>query len=188
MIAYRRFLTSFLLAAIVALLAVGSRPATAASAADIDRQVANALQRLYAGAPETRKLAGIAKGVLVFPGVVKGGLVVGGQYGAGALRVKGKTAGYYNLAGLSYGLQAGAQTFDYALFFMTDAALDYLKNTRGWEIGVGPTVVVADKGMAASLSTTTAKNDVYAFIYGQKGLMAGIGLQGAKITEIHPDK
>ncbi len=94
--------------------------------------------------------------------------------------------GYYNMVAGSYGLQAGVQSFDYAMFFMTDSALDYLNSSAGFEVGVGPSVVVVDAGIAKSLTTTTAKDDVYAFIFGQKGLMAGLGLQGSKITRIKP--
>jgi lipid-binding SYLF domain-containing protein len=100
---------------------------------------------------------------------------------------KGRTAGYYNIAAASYGLQAGVQSFSYALFFMDDASLNYLDRSGGWEIGVGPSIVVVDAGMAKSLTTTTAKSGVYAYIFSQKGLMAGLGLQGSKITRIHPD-
>lgn len=72
------------------------------------------------------------------------------------------------------------------MFFMTPDALDYLNNSAGWEIGVGPSIVVVDEGVAKTLTTTTAKDDVYAFIFGQKGLMAGLGLQGSKITRMNP--
>ncbi|MDD5320879.1 MAG: YSC84-related protein [Methylococcales bacterium] len=87
----------------------------------------------------------------------------------------------------SYGFQAGVQSFSYALFFMDDASLNYLNRSEGWEIGVSPSIVVVDKGLAKSLTTTTAKSGVYAFIFDQKGLMAGIGLQGSKISRINPD-
>ena len=90
---------------------------------------------------------------------VKGGLIVGGQYGEGALRRGGKTQGYYSSAAASYGLQAGVQSFGYAMFFMTDDALAYLKKSKGWEVGVGPSFVVVDDGMASSLTTTTDGRD-----------------------------
>ena len=96
----------------------------------------------------------------------------------------GKAVGFYNTAGASYGLQAGAQKFGYALFFMNDGALGYLGRSDGFEIGVGPSVVVMDEGMAKQTSTTTLTQDVYGFIFGQSGLMAGLGLQGNKITKI----
>ena len=102
---------------------------------------------------------------LVFPDVLKAGLLVGGQFGEGALIKGGKTAGYYNTVAASYGLQAGAQSFGYALFFMTDAALGYLGKSEGFEVGVGPSVVVVDSGMAKSLTTTTTRDEVYAFFF-----------------------
>ncbi|MGZ8165054.1 MAG: lipid-binding SYLF domain-containing protein [Methylobacter sp.] len=158
------------------------------SAAEIDREVDYSLRDLYETTPAARKLAAKAKGILVFPRIVKAGFMVGAQYGrGGALRVKGRTVGYYNSVAASYGFQAGVQSFGYALFFMNDDAMDYLNRSEGWELGVGPSIVVVDAGVARSLTTTTAKDDVYAFIFDQKGLMAGVGLQGSKITRIHPD-
>lgn len=162
--------------------------AAAASAGEINRDVDIALQHLYKTTPAARKMAGIAKGILVFPDIIKGGFIIGGQYGEGALRVGGKTKGYYRTVAASYGLQAGAQSFGYALFFLSDADLKYLKNSGGWEVGVGPTIVVMDEGAARSFTTTTARSGVYAFFFDQKGLMAGLGIQGSKITEIQPGK
>jgi lipid-binding SYLF domain-containing protein len=161
---------------------------SADTAAQIDRDVDSAIEKLYSSSPAAKELSKVAKGILVFPSVVKGGLIIGGQYGKGALRVDGKTVGYYSTAAASYGLQAGAQTFGYAMFFMTESALEYLKKSSGWEIGVGPSIVVVDEGLARSLSTTTAKEDIYVFFFSQKGLMAGLGIQGSKITQIHPEK
>ena len=112
--------------------------------------------------------------------------MVGGQYGEGALLQGGKSVAYYSTAGVSYGLQAGAQKYGYAMFFMDNKALAALDKADGFEVGVGPSVVVVDEGMARSMTTTTMKDDIYAFIFGQKGLMAGIGLQGNKITKIEP--
>jgi lipid-binding SYLF domain-containing protein len=109
---------------------------------------------------------------------------VGGQYGKGALRVGNQTTGHYETVAASYGLQAGAQSFGYALFFMSDTALGYLNTSQGWEIGVGPSVVVVDEGMAKTLTTTTVQKGVYAFIFNQQGLMAGLGIQGSKVTKI----
>ena len=113
-------------------------------------------------------------------------MMVGGQFGDGALRKAGKTVGYYNPVSASYGLQFGAQVFAYVLLFMTDTALTYLDRSEGFEVGVGPSVVVADKGFAKTLTTTTAQSDIYAFIFDQEGAMAGLGLQGSKITKINP--
>ncbi|MGR8999327.1 MAG: lipid-binding SYLF domain-containing protein [Gammaproteobacteria bacterium] len=160
----------------------------AGSPADIVRNSNAALQDLYANNPEARHLARRAKGILVFPGIVKAGFLIGAQYGSGGVLFKnGRTAGYYNIIAGSYGLQAGVQSFSYALFFMDNASLNYLNRSEGWEIGVGPSIVIVDEGIAKSLTTTTAKSGVYAFIFGQKGLMAGIGLQGSKISRIDPN-
>ena len=164
---------------------IGPNKARAASGAEIDRNVDAALKTLFAKSASAKALAEKAQGILVFPGIVKAGFVVGGQYGEGALRKDGKTVGYYNSVAASYGWQAGIQKFGYALFFMSDSAMKYLDKSNGWELGTGPSIVVVDVGAARSLSTTTAKSDIYAFFFSQKGLMAGIGLQGTKITRLN---
>jgi len=180
----------FMLAAALAIvLSAGfltPRPAAAASDVKIDREVDAALANLYAGSPQARALADKARGILVFPRVYKAGLFFGGHYGEGSLRVAGKTVGYYDTTAVSYGLQAGAQYYGYVLFFMTDAGLSYLDQSGGWEIGVGPSIVVVDQGMASSMTSTTTQSDIYAFIFNQKGLMAGLGLQGSKIHKFTP--
>jgi len=161
-----------------------ARPAVAASRAEINRDVDSALAILYAKDSDARTLTSQAKAVLVFPSIVKAGFLFGAQYGEGALREKGKTVGYYNTVAASYGLQAGVQVFGYALFFMTDSAVRYLANSGGFELGVGPSIVVLDAGAAKALTTTTAQKDMYAIFFNQKGLMAGLGLQGSKISRI----
>lgn len=162
--------------------------ATADTAVEIDRDVDNAIQKLYADSSAAKELSTIARAILVFPKIVKGGLIVGGQYGQGALRVGGKTYGYYSTTAASYGLQAGVQTFGYAMFLMTDDAVEHMKKSEGWEVGVGPSVVVVDEGVARSLTTSTAKEGIYVFFFDQKGLMAGLGIQGSKINRIEPDE
>ncbi len=169
-----------------ATLALVGQSAMAAGAAEIERDAKASLQKLYASVPAAKALGQNAQAVLVFPKVTKAGLGVGGQFGEGALLQKGKVAGFYNTAGASVGLQAGAQQFGYAMFFMNANALAQLNNAAGFEVGVGPTVVVMDEGKAKTMTTTTAKDDIYAFIFGQKGLMAGLGIQGNKITKINP--
>ena len=170
------------------ILTVGAGPALAARAREIDQAVDAALKKLYAGTPAAGVLRDKAKGILVFPSILKAGFIFGAQGGDGALRKGGKTAGYYRTLAASYGFQAGIQSFGYALFFLTDSALAYLDRSQGWEIGTGPSVVIVDAGMGKSLSSTTLRNDVYAVIFDQKGLMAGIGIQGSKITKISPGK
>jgi lipid-binding SYLF domain-containing protein len=162
--------------------------ALAASASEIDRNATAALQTLYKTTPGAKELASNAKGILIFPNIVKAGFIIGGQYGDGVLREKGRAVGYYRSIAASYGLQVGVQSFGYVLLFMDDASLQYLKKSEGWEIGTGPSVVVLDKGFGKSMTTTTMRKGVYAFIFSQKGLMAGIGLQGSKITRITPDE
>ena len=159
-------------------------PAAKAPASKLTRDSQSALQRLYAGSPTAKALGAQATAILVFPSVKKAGFIVGGQYGEGTLFKGGKAAAHYSTAGVSYGLQAGAQEFGYAMFFMNDNALAQLDKADGFEVGVGPSVVVVDQGMAKSATTTTMKDDIYAFVFGQRGLMAGIGLQGNKITRI----
>jgi len=176
---------SFLYGAIV-MVVMGLSPALAGSAAEIDREVSAALAHLYKESETAKDFGRVAKGILVFPDVYKAGFLVGAAFGDGALLKNGRTAGYYRSLEGSYGLQIGAQSFGYVLFFMKDKALAYLDKSEGWEIGMGPSLVVVDKGFAGSMTTTTAKDDVYAFFFDQKGIMGGLGLKGSKITRIHP--
>ena len=175
--------TVFILALAAAALTPLS-PALAASPEAIDQEAVAALDRLNARTPVAKMLAERAKGILIFPSVVKAGFIFGAEYGNGVLRKQGKTVGYYNLVAASYGLQAGVQDFEYAMFFMTDGAMAYFDKTDGFEVGVGPSVVIVDQGVARTLTTTTVQSDVYAFVFGEQGLMAGAGLQGSKITRI----
>jgi lipid-binding SYLF domain-containing protein len=122
--------------------------------------------------------------VLVFPRIVKVGFLFGGAYGEGALLQQGGTVGYYNSAAVSYGLRASVQWFGYALFFMNQPALAYLNSSEGFQVGLGPSVVIVDQGMAKQFSSTTLTHDVYGFIFDQNGLMAGLGIEGTKITKI----
>lgn len=186
-------LISLLLAATVTLTggcqsttSAEQQAASVAEANTLESKARTALEQLYETTPSAKMLGDKAKGVLVFPSIVKAGLMAGGQYGRGVLFKQGQVVGYYNTVAASFGLQAGAQSFSYAMFLMDDNALNYLDRSGGWEIGVGPSVVVVDAGVARSLTTTTARKDVYAFIFGQQGLMAGLGLQGSKITKITP--
>ncbi len=174
------------LAAAATLFLVPAAPAMAASAAELSRDANKALQSLYAKVPAAKTIGAKAQAILVFPTITKAGLGIGGQYGDGALIKGGKVVGYYNTSGISSGLQAGAQQYGYAMFFMNEAALKALDSTAGFEVGVGPSIVVLDEGKAKTTTTTTMKDDIYAFIFSQQGLMAGLGLQGNKITKINP--
>jgi len=161
--------------------------AAAATKSEIDRESWQALTTLYQTTPGAKAQANRSKGVLIFPSIVKGGFIVAGQYGDGRLTRAGRVAGYYRSVAASVGFQAGAQSFGYVLFFMDDASLAYLDKSDGWELGTGPSLVVLDEGFAKNLSTTTLHSGVYAFVFGQKGLMGGVGIQGSKITRINPD-
>src|SRR5687768_1206551 len=161
--------------------------ALASSASEIDRTAGQALTTLYKNTPDAKTLADKAVAVLVFPKIVKGGFIIAGQFGDGALRKNGKTTAYYRSLAASYGFQAGAQAFGYVLFFMDDASVRYLDNSDGWEVGTGPSLVVLDAGFGKNLTTTTLQKGVYAFIFDQKGLMGGVGIQGSKITKINPN-
>lgn len=161
--------------------------ADTSSASQIARDSRAALASLYAQNPKARALGKKAKGVLVFPSVVKGGFMVAGQAGNGALiRSNGAINDYYQTTAASYGIQAGVQEFGYALFLMDSSAFRNINSNEGWEVGTSPSLVVVDKGMAASLSTTTINKGTYAFFFNQRGLMGGLGLQGSKITRIQP--
>ncbi len=184
MMRHSRLAALFVALAFVGVTLVSQHPASAASAAQISYDANLALKNLYAKTPSAKSLGQEAKAILVFPSIVKGGFIVGGQYGEGALMRDGKVVAYYNSIAASYGLQAGLQKYGYAVFFMTESALKYLDKSDGWEIGLAPNIVVVDVGAAGGISTTTAKADVYAFFFDQKGLMAGLGLQGTKITRI----
>jgi lipid-binding SYLF domain-containing protein len=169
-------------------MALATFSAQAATQEELDQEADETIKMLLENEEAARKMNAVAKGVLIFPDVIKAGFLIGGQYGNGVLREEGKTTGYYNTAAGSYGLQAGAQKFGYVMMFMTDTALEYLHSSSGWEVGIGPSIVVVDAGIAKSLTTTSAKDDIYVFFVDQKGLMAGLGVQGSKITKINPDK
>jgi lipid-binding SYLF domain-containing protein len=175
--------TRWLLIAVIAVL-LAPAGAIAADRAALERDARNAYQKLIARLPVAKTLSRDAVAVLVFPKIIKAGLVVGGQSGDGVLFRNGTAAGYYNTSGASYGFQAGVQEYGYAMFFMNEKSLNALTANEGFEVGVGPSVVVVDQGMGKSLTSTTATNDIYAFIFSQKGLMAGVGLQGNKITRL----
>lgn len=174
------------LLAMALLLVLSPLNVIADSKGEMQKEARAALNELYTTSPASKALGKDAKGILVFPSIVKGGFIAGGQFGEGVLFKGGKVAGYYNTAAASFGLQAGLQKFGYALFFMNDSDLKWLGKSEGWEIGIGPSITIVDKGIASSLTTTTLREGVYAFFFDQKGLMAGAGLQGTKITEINP--
>ena len=172
--------------ALAAALGPLTQSAQAATAAELNANGATALRALLAESTKAAMFNGHARAVLVFPRIFKAGFMVGAQTGDGVLFVRGRPTAYYNISAGSFGLQAGGQAFSYVLFFMNNKALAYLEKSDGWSIGSGPSVVVIDKSKAMSNTTTTLTQDVVAFPFGGKGLMAGLGLEGSKITPIHP--
>ncbi len=181
----RRHFTQTLLASTAALLlATAGGAATAASAEDLDKDAAQALQALYKTRPVAEVISKKAKAILVFPKIVKAGLVFGGSYGEGVLLKGAKVTEYYNSVSASWGWQAGAESYTYVVFLMSDKAVKYLEKSKGWEFGVGPSLVIVNEGVAKNLSTTTLKDDAYAFINDQQGLMASLSIEGTKISRI----
>ncbi|MGA9913016.1 YSC84-related protein [Paraburkholderia sp.] len=162
-------------------------PSAAGTDPELEAKARAALQQLAGTAPRTQQLQQAAKAVLVFPDILKVGFIAGAQGGKGVMfGPDGTVLGYYTARAVSWGLQAGGQSFSEAMFLMSDSAVSYLNSSDGWSVGVGPSVVVVDAGMGKSMTSTTLKSDVYAFIFGQQGLMAGMGVQGQKISKYTP--
>jgi lipid-binding SYLF domain-containing protein len=179
--------TSLLLGMVAAVIV--TTPAEAGkskTAIRIDMEAKAALNKLYKSNPGARRLGAKATAILVFPTILKAGFMYGAATGYGALLQKGKTIGYYDTFSASYGFQAGIQGFGYALFFMGKDSLSYLDKSGGFELGVGPSLVVLDAGMAKKMSSTTVQKGVYAIIFDQKGIMGGAGIEGTKISKFHP--
>jgi len=185
MIKIQRSLHRLLLVTAAALsLATMGNQAYAASAEDLNADAAQALQTLYKNNPAAEAIGKKAKAILIFPKIIKAGLVFGGSYGEGVLNKNSQPAGYYNSVSASWGWQAGAESYGYVVFLMSNKAIKYLDASKGWEIGVGPTLVVVNEGIAKNLSSSTLKDDAYAFIFDQQGLMASLSIEGTKISRI----
>jgi lipid-binding SYLF domain-containing protein len=177
---------TFYLALIIGAVTMLSFGANAATKEELSKDSYRALQMLLDKNPSAVEISKKAKAVLIFPNIVKAGLVFGGAYGEGVM--KSGTApvieGYYNSIAASFGWQAGAQSYGYVVFLMTDKAVKYIHDTKGWEIGVGPTIVVVNEGVAKNLTTSSLQDDAYAFIFDQQGLMASLSIEGTKISHI----
>ena len=177
-------LRTILLAIIALIFTTFSGNAIAMSATDLNHDADHTLHILTSTTPLAANIAGRAKAILIFPNIVKAGLAFGGAYGEGVLKQHNKIEGYYNFISASFGWQAGAQSYGYVVFLMNDKAVQYVRKTHGWEVGVGPTIVIVNEGVAKNLSTTTLKDDAYAFIFDQQGLMASLSIEGTKISRI----
>jgi lipid-binding SYLF domain-containing protein len=159
--------------------------AYAATPEDLSKDANQALAMLVKANPVAADISKKAKAVLIFPNIVKAGLIFGGAYGEGVLKQDGNVSGYYNSVTASFGWQAGAQSYGYVVFLMSDKAVKYIRETHGWEIGVGPTVVMVNEGVAKNLTSSTLKDDAYAFIFDQQGLMASLSIEGTKISRVN---
>ncbi|MBM4196724.1 MAG: hypothetical protein FJ197_06435 [Gammaproteobacteria bacterium] len=171
----------------LALLAMSNGPAAQAAgstAAEIDQKVNAALQRLRTEIPGSASVLAKAQGVLVFAEVIKAGFVIAGEGGEGALRIGGNTAAYYSIFSGSVGFQAGGQKRDIIMVFLDDDALKKFQASDGWKVGADGTVTLIDVGASGSIDTATLKKPIVAFVVGQKGLMAGVSLDGSKITKL----
>jgi lipid-binding SYLF domain-containing protein len=164
--------------------AANSTAGNADKRASINHDVDATLSRLYASVNGSRELVAKARGVLVFPQVVQAGLVVGGQYGQGALRVGGRTEGFYSTAAGSFGLQAGAQSKAIIFCFMTENALADFRSRNGWAVGGDATVAVVKVGANGNIDSSTATAPVQAFVLTNAGLMAGVSLEGTKVSRL----
>lgn len=168
------------------LLYMAGTPVTAyaASALEIDAKVDATLDRFYAEIPEAKSLAAKASGILIFPSVIKAGFGIGGEYGEGALRIAGRTVAYYSTAAASIGFQLGAQSKSVILMFMTGDSLSAFRSSEGWKVGVDGSVALIRIGAGGSIDTANIRDPLIGFIYGQKGLMYNLTLEGSKLTRI----
>jgi lipid-binding SYLF domain-containing protein len=156
------------------------------SAPVIVRRARDSLAHLYATNATAKAIGASARAVLVFPSIVKAGFVVGGMGGDGALLTPKQVLGFYRIVAGSVGFQLGAQTFSYAMFLINEKAVQHARSSNGWAVGVGPSLVFVDAGASKNLDTTNLSKDIYAFAYGERGLMGGITLDGSKISKITP--
>jgi lipid-binding SYLF domain-containing protein len=164
-----------------------SHTAQAATKTEIDASVSVALKKFATSVKGGEAFLKAAKGELVIPRIKQAGFVVGGKYGNGALRVGGKSVGYYNLAAGSVGLQIGAQEFNVLLCFMDEEALKKFRSSSGWQVGIDGQVALITIGAGGSVDTTKLKEPIVGFVFGQKGLMADISLEGLKFTKTNPE-
>ncbi len=175
-----------LVMAAVMVLTLGAGGVWAKTAKEINAGVNACLERFYQQVKGGKEMAAKAKGILVMPGVIKAGLVVGGEYGEGALRVGGKTVSYFNLASGSIGFQIGGEAKDIVILFMTDAVLKTFQTSQGWEAGVDGNVALVNIGGGERVDFTKLRDPIVGFVFDVKGLMADISLKGAKFTKINP--
>lgn len=170
--------------AVSLLLGTVGLPVLATTAADLDADVAHALNTLYSTPPEAKGLANNSLAVLVFPKNIKAGLSFGGSYGEGVITRGGKFYAYCNSVSTAWGWQAGAESYGYVVFLMNDKVVKFLDKNNGWEVGAVPSLVLLDEGGRKSIAASSVRDETYANVFDQQGLMASLCIEGAKITEI----
>jgi lipid-binding SYLF domain-containing protein len=170
--------------AVIGVAMAAAPRAEAASAAAIDADVRATIDRFYAQIGGARELAEKSYGILIFPSVVKAGFGIGGEYGEGALSVRGQPTTYYNTVGASFGFQLGVQSRSVIIMFMTPEALGQFRRSQGWKVGVDGSVAIITVGVGGSIDTNKITSPVIGFILDPKGLMYNLTLEGTKITRI----
>ncbi len=155
-----------------------------ATKAEIDERVHVAMHQFYELNPQHKDLVARAKGVLVFPRITKGGVGIGGEFGEGALRIDGKDVAYYSVSSASVGLTLGLAKRKEVILFMTQDALDKFMNSQGWTIGADTNVAVLSMGAGGRYDSKTLQRPILGFVFGEKGLLGDISLEGSKITKL----
>lgn len=178
-----KFISRFV---IFTVLCAAASFASAATKEEIDLHSQEALSSFYEHSSAGKELAQRAKGILIFPRVVKAGMGIGGEYGEGKLLVSGQTDGYYNIASASIGFQLGAQLKSQVILFMTDEALQHFRDTEGWKAGVDGSVALATLGTGGAIDSNTAQEPIIGFVLSNEGLMYNLTFEGSKISKINP--
>lgn len=178
------FLRAGIMIAVILAVVCVTRPAFAKEAKEIDASVDVAMERFTREVPNAANLLAKAKGVLVFPDLMKGGFGIGGEYGEGALRINGKSVAYYNSIGGSFGFQLGGQTRRVYYLFMEDAPLKEFRNSSGWKGGMNASAVFVDAGAEGFIDGLKLNEPVLAFVFAQKGLMFNLNLEVSKFNEL----
>ena len=182
-----KLLNTFVVFSLFLLITLGltlPQEAISASAKEIDIRVDAALNRFKTDVEGGKEFLGKSEGVLVFPKVIKAGAIIGGEYGEGALRIKGKTKEYYSTASASLGFQLGAQSKSLVLVFMSKNALSEFRKSDGWKAGVDGSVAVIKWGAGEDINTLDIKNPIVGFVFGNKGLMYNLTIEGSKFSKI----
>lgn len=177
-------LTRLPLVLATALLLLAPSAGRAASKEEIDARVHEAVENLYKTSVAAKELAGRARGMLVFPRIIKGGAGIGGEYGEGSLLMGGRPVEYFNIASASIGFQLGVQEEAVAILFMTDEALKRFRDSDGWKAGVDGSVAIATLGVGGALDTETIRKPIVGFVFSNKGLMYNLTLEGSKISRL----